>query len=68
LLRSSEPPLVPGHDVAHAHAPRDRLAQALVSGGGGWGHGGTLAGIPCAGRLAGAGVTGGGTGEGRTVM
>ena len=27
-------------DVAHAHAPGDVLAQALVGGGGGWGHGG----------------------------
>jgi hypothetical protein len=31
------------------------VPQALVGGGGGWGHGGILAGIPCAGRLAGAG-------------
>jgi len=28
--------------VAHAHAPRDGVAQALVGGGGGWGHGGNL--------------------------
>ena len=28
-------------DVAHAHAPRDVVAQALVGGGGGWGHGGS---------------------------
>ena len=26
-------------DVAHVHAPRDVVAQALVGGGGGWGHG-----------------------------
>jgi hypothetical protein len=26
-------------DAAHAHAPRDDVAQALVGGGGGWGHG-----------------------------
>ena len=31
------------------------MPQALVGGGGGWGQGGILAGIPCAGRLAGAG-------------
>jgi hypothetical protein len=30
-------------DVAHAHAFRDEVAQALVGGGGGWGHGGILA-------------------------
>jgi hypothetical protein len=30
-------------DVAHAHAFRDGVAQALVGGGGGWGHGGILA-------------------------
>ncbi len=42
-------------DVAHARALGDGLAQALVGVGGGWGHGGILAGIPCAGRLAGAG-------------
>jgi len=29
-------------DVAHAHAPRVGVAQALVAGGGGWGHGGDL--------------------------
>jgi hypothetical protein len=46
-------------DVAHAHAFRDGVAQALVGGGGGWGHGGILAGIPCAGWLAGAGGDGG---------
>ncbi len=28
-------------DVAHAHAPRDVVLQALVGGGGGWGHGGS---------------------------
>jgi hypothetical protein len=28
--------------VAHAHAPRDGVAQALVGAGGGWGHGGIL--------------------------
>ena len=39
-------------DVAHAHLLGDVLAQALVGGGGGRGHGGIL-----------AGVTGGGTGE-----
>jgi hypothetical protein len=54
--------------VAHPHAPRDEVAQALVGGGGGWGHGGILAGIPCAGRIAGAGgVTGGGTGGGEAL-
>jgi hypothetical protein len=42
-------------NVAHAHAPRDGLAQALVGGGGGWGHGGILDGISGEGRLAGAG-------------
>ncbi len=42
-------------DVAHAHALGDGLAQALVGGGGGLWHGGILAGIPCAGRLAWAG-------------
>jgi hypothetical protein len=26
-------------NVAHPHAPRDEVAQALVGGGGGWGHG-----------------------------
>jgi hypothetical protein len=41
--------------VAHAHALGDVVPQALVGGGGGLGHGGILAGIPCAGRLAGAG-------------
>ena len=30
-------------DVAHAHAPGDVVAQALVGGGGGWGHGGMVA-------------------------
>ena len=29
-------------DVAHAHALGDGVAQALVGGGGGWGHGGIL--------------------------
>ena len=29
-------------NVAHPHAPRDEVAQALVGGGGGWGHGGIL--------------------------
>ncbi len=49
-------------DVAHAHALVDVLAQALVGGGEGWGHGGILPGIPCAGRIAGAEcVTEGGT-------
>ena len=53
-------------DVAHAHALGDVVPQALVGGGGGWGHEGILDGIPCAGRLAGAGgVNGGGTGGGR---
>ena len=42
-------------NVAHAHATRDVVAQALVGGGGGWGHGGILAGIPCVGRLDWAG-------------
>ncbi len=42
-------------DAAHAHALGDGVAQALVGGGGGWGHGGILAGISCAGQLAGAG-------------
>jgi hypothetical protein len=55
-------------NVAHAHALGDVVPQALVGGGGGWGHGGILAGIPCAGRLAGAeGVTGGGTGGGEAL-
>ena len=31
--------------MAHPHAPGDGLAQALVGGGGGWGHGGSLAGV-----------------------
>jgi hypothetical protein len=30
-------------NVAHAHAFGDGVAQALVGGGGGWGHGGILA-------------------------
>jgi hypothetical protein len=30
-------------DVAHAHALVDGVAQALLGGGGGWGHGGILA-------------------------
>jgi hypothetical protein len=30
-------------DVAHAHALGDVVPQALVGGGGGWGHGGILA-------------------------
>ena len=30
-------------NVAHPHAPRDGVAQALVGGGGSWGHGGILA-------------------------
>ena len=33
-------------DVAPAHAFGDGVALALVAGGGGWGHGGILAGIP----------------------
>jgi len=43
--------------VAHAHAPRDVVAQALLGGGGGWGHG-ILA---LRGPVLGLGVTGGGT-------
>ena len=55
--------------MAHAHAFGDGLPQALVGGGGGWGHGGILAGIPSAGRLAGAGsVTGGGTCRGEALL
>ena len=46
-------------NVAHAHALGDGVAQALVGGGRGWRHGGILAGIPCAGRLAGARCDGG---------
>jgi hypothetical protein len=43
--------------VDHAHAPRDGVAQALLGGGGGWGHG-ILA---LRGPVLGLGVTGGGT-------
>jgi len=45
-------------DVAHAYALGDGVAQALVGGGGGWGHGGGLA---LWGPVLGRGVTGGGT-------
>ena len=45
-------------DVAHAHAFRDVVAQALVGGGGGWGHEGILA---LWGPVLGRCVTGGGT-------
>jgi hypothetical protein len=45
-------------DVAHAHALGDGVAQALVGGGGDWGHGGILA---LRGPVLGRGVTGGGT-------
>jgi hypothetical protein len=48
-------------DVAHAHAPRDVLAQALVGGGGGWVHGGSWPGSLVWAGLLGRGVTGGGT-------
>ena len=52
-------------DVAHAHALGDVVAQALVGGGGGWGHGGILA---LWGPVLGRGVTGGGTGEGEALL
>jgi hypothetical protein len=52
-------------NVAHAHAPRDGVAQALVGGGGGWGHGGILA---LWGPVLGRGVTGGGTGEEEALL
>jgi hypothetical protein len=45
-------------NVAHAHALGDLVAQALVGGRGGWGHGGILA---LWGPVLGRGVTGGGT-------
>ena len=45
-------------DVAHAHPPRDVVAQALVGGGGGRGYEGILA---LWGPVLGRDVTGGGT-------